>query len=170
MIDMLMDPSAVKGHSLPTLEELSDELAMLLTAGSDTSSNAIISGIYYICHHVDVYQRLFEELQDAFPFLDTDITYENTRKLPYLVSTLAFLFRRALSADGNAASCHKGDSPSGPSFTGPSSKDDTSRGVYALRPSSTCWREYHSSVESTLFVKPQLRTHAGQHPHIGLYP
>ncbi|ROT40789.1 cytochrome P450 [Sodiomyces alkalinus F11] len=84
VIDMLMDPKAVKGHSLPTLEELSDELAMLLTAGSDTSSNAIISGIYYVCHHTNIYQTLLDELKEAFPSLGTDITYENARKLTYL--------------------------------------------------------------------------------------
>jgi hypothetical protein len=90
VIDMLMDPSAVKGHSLPTLEELSDELAMLLTAGSDTSSNAVISGIYYICHHKLIYRTLVAELQGAFPHPEPRITFESARKLPYLVSDISY--------------------------------------------------------------------------------
>jgi len=85
VIDMLMDPTSARGHHIPTLDELGDELTILLTAGSDTSSNAIISGIYYICSHADIYQRLSTELQDTFSSLDENITYENAKNLPYLV-------------------------------------------------------------------------------------
>ncbi|RYP70074.1 hypothetical protein DL771_005691 [Monosporascus sp. 5C6A] len=86
VIDMLMDPNLVPGHKLPTVEEIGDELIMLLTAGSDTSSNAMISGIYFICRHGVVYKRLFDELKSAFPKLDQVITYEKAKELPYLVS------------------------------------------------------------------------------------
>lgn len=82
---MLMDPTSAKGHNIPTLEELGDELAILLTAGSDTTSNAIISGIYYICSHPNVYQKLNAELQKTFDSLNEDITYEKAKTLPYLV-------------------------------------------------------------------------------------
>ncbi|KAI3316474.1 cytochrome P450 [Xylariaceae sp. AK1471] len=88
VIDMLMDPAAAKDYSPPSTRELSDELTMLLTAGSDTSSNAIISGIWYICSHKTVESRLVNELDARIPSLDEEITYEKAKQLPFLTAVI----------------------------------------------------------------------------------
>lgn len=85
MIDMLMDPLTIKGHTVPNLEQLNDEAVILLTAGNDTTSNSMIFGLYQICNKKSVYETLFQELQAHFPSVDQQITYEDAKQLPYLV-------------------------------------------------------------------------------------
>lgn len=85
MIDMLMDPLAVKGYAVPSLSELNDEIVMLLSAGNDTTSTAMIFGIYRISSNPQVYNKVFKELQTNFPSLKEKITYEQAKRLPYLV-------------------------------------------------------------------------------------
>lgn len=86
VIDMLMDPSSAKGHIIPTPDELNDELIVLLTAGNDTTSNSMIVGTYQICKHTEIYSKLNAELEEYFPSLNEDITYEKAKGLPYLAS------------------------------------------------------------------------------------
>lgn len=85
---MLMDPKAAKDHQVPNLEELNDELVMLLTAGNDTTSTALIYGLYQVYTKPAVYAKIFRELSEEFPSLEEEITYERVRKLPYLVRDL----------------------------------------------------------------------------------
>lgn len=94
-----MDPNAAKDHKVPSIEELNDELVMLLTAGNDTTSTALIFGIWQVYTHAEIYQRILRELMEEFPSLDEEITYERARKLPYLVSiqALASHIRRVLN-------------------------------------------------------------------------
>ncbi|KAI1389022.1 cytochrome P450 [Hypoxylon trugodes] len=93
VIDRLMDPNAVKGHVPPSLDELNDELVMLLIAGNDTTSTALIFGIYKICTCPVVEQRLTHELIEEFPSLNEEITYDRVRKLPYLTATIKEILR-----------------------------------------------------------------------------
>jgi cytochrome P450 len=88
VIDMLLDPTSAKGHVIPTADQLTEEVIMLLSAGNDTTSDALIIGIWQICRHPEVLQLLEDELDRAFPsVINTDsMTYENARSLPYLVS------------------------------------------------------------------------------------
>ena len=88
VIDMLVNANSAKGHVVPTPEQLTEEIIMLLSAGNDTTSDAMIIGIWEVCRHSGVLQRLESELKEAFPNVqNTDaITYENVRNLPYLVS------------------------------------------------------------------------------------
>lgn len=95
VIDMLMNPRLIKGHQLPTLGELNDELVMLLTAGNDTTSNAMLAGIYWICQLPLVYQRLTDELQRHFPSPTEPITYCQAKELPYLTATIKEVLRLA---------------------------------------------------------------------------
>lgn len=87
VIDMLVDPASAKGHTVPTPDELSEEIIMLLSAGNDTTSDALIIGLYQICRNPEILGRMEKELGDAYPNVhDTDaINYENSRNLPYLV-------------------------------------------------------------------------------------
>jgi cytochrome P450 len=90
VIDMLVDAKSAKGHVVPTAEQLTEEVIMLLSAGNDTTSDALIIGIWQICRHPEVLRLLEDELNKAFPSVkNTDsITYENLRSLPYLVSSM----------------------------------------------------------------------------------
>jgi len=93
VIDMLMDPLTVKGHTVPSLEQLNDEAVILLTAGNDTTSNSMIFGLYQICNNMSVYNTLFQELQGYFPSVDQQITYEDAKQLPYLTATIKEILR-----------------------------------------------------------------------------
>lgn len=84
-MERLLDSSAVRDHVVPNTTELNEEALMLLTAGNDTTANAIIFGIYYICRHLNVQQRLATELQAQFPDIKQKIDYEGVKKLTYLV-------------------------------------------------------------------------------------
>ena len=84
-MERLLDPSAVRDHVVPNTTELNEEALMLLTAGNDTTANAMIFGVYYICRHLDVQQELVAELRAQFPGTEQKITYEELRNLPYLV-------------------------------------------------------------------------------------
>ena len=89
VIDSLLDPDSVKEHIVPTIEKLNDEIVTLLTAGNDTTSNAMIFGVYQICANPGVHQKLSEELEDRFPILQEAVTYERSKTLPYLLSILS---------------------------------------------------------------------------------
>ncbi|CAN9285260.1 unnamed protein product [Alternaria alternata] len=93
VIDMLMDPLTIKGHTVPSLEQLNDEAVILLTAGNDTTSNSMIFGLYQICNNMSVYKTLFQELQGHFPSVDQQITYEDAKQLPYLTATIKEILR-----------------------------------------------------------------------------
>ncbi|KAM3426659.1 hypothetical protein NHJ13734_009333 [Beauveria thailandica] len=94
VIDMLMvHPAATKDYKVPAKAEVSDELTMLLTAGSDTSSTAIISAIYYIQRHKNVLSELRSELRRAFPSLQDEINYEKAKELPYLTAVIKEVLR-----------------------------------------------------------------------------
>ncbi|CAG8630784.1 21436_t:CDS:2 [Cetraspora pellucida] len=47
-------------------------------AGSDTTANLLCYIIYYICHNPHVKQKMFDEIDSAFPNDSSDIPYMNT--------------------------------------------------------------------------------------------
>jgi cytochrome P450 len=89
VIDLLIDPASAKDHSVLKASQLAEEAIMLLSAGNDTTSNAMIIGIYQILKHPTVYERLTTELIKAFPTAPKGISYDEARKLPYLVREAA---------------------------------------------------------------------------------
>jgi cytochrome P450 len=70
VIDMLVDVMSAKGHVVPTAEQLTEEIIMLLSAGNDTTSDALIIGIWQICRHPEVLQSLEDELYREFPSVE----------------------------------------------------------------------------------------------------
>ena len=84
-MERLLNPSSVKGHTVPDIAELNEEALMLLTAGNDTTANAMIFGVYFICKHPSVRWRLEMELQVAFPDSKRGVSYNRLKLLPYLV-------------------------------------------------------------------------------------
>ncbi|KAL2797386.1 cytochrome P450 [Aspergillus keveii] len=95
VIDMLMNPASAKGHTVPTISELNDELIMLLTAGNDTTSNAMVAGIHRICSDAAVRHRFVDELRTHSPAVDDPISYEMAKRLPYLNATIKEILRLA---------------------------------------------------------------------------
>lgn len=88
-----MDPKAARGHVVPNAYDLNEEALTLLTAGNDTTANAMIIGAYLICTHPLVRDRLFKELQATFPEGYHDITFEKAKHLPYLTAVLQEVLR-----------------------------------------------------------------------------
>jgi cytochrome P450 len=85
VIDTLLDPNAAKDHSVLDADQLAAEVIMLLSAGNDTTSDAMIVGIYQTLRNPKVYQTLTDELNNFFPNVKEEITYDKAKRLPYLV-------------------------------------------------------------------------------------
>jgi cytochrome P450 len=88
VIDMLVDPTSAKDHSVLNDNQLSDEVIMLLSAGNDTVSAVLITGIYKILRNSEVHARLNEELLSTFPNISDEITYDKAKKMPYLSAVI----------------------------------------------------------------------------------
>lgn len=65
------------GRKIPPAESLKDEAMLLVNAGVDTGSNALLSAIIHILDNGDVYRRLKDELKSAWPELDEKMRYED---------------------------------------------------------------------------------------------
>ncbi|KAF2638301.1 cytochrome P450 [Massarina eburnea CBS 473.64] len=87
VIDTLVDPTSAKDHSVLNGSQLADEIIMLLSAGTDTTSDVIMVCIYQSIKNASVHKKLTEELAAAFP-THADITYDKARKLPYLTAVI----------------------------------------------------------------------------------
>ncbi len=85
ILEQLLNPNAARGHRVPNAFELNEEAMTILTAGNDTTSNAMILGAYFICSHPQVHIQVVEELQKGFPNVNDSITYDETKTMPYLV-------------------------------------------------------------------------------------
>ncbi|KAJ2812667.1 hypothetical protein H4S07_001245 [Coemansia furcata] len=96
------------------MPNLVSETALLLAAGTDTTSNTLSWTIMHLMHYPHVYQRLRDDIRREFPDHSTPIRYEEARKqLPYLTAVLnesmrvspsvASYLPRRLPMDGNGA-------------------------------------------------------------------
>ena len=81
-----MDPASAKGYVPLCLEHLNEEILVLLGAGNDTTSNAMILGMYHICRRPKIQRRLEAELEATYPNSAHVITFASAKQLPYLVS------------------------------------------------------------------------------------
>ena len=80
-----MNPSSAKDHDTLYAKQLAAELIMLLSAGNDTTSDAMIVGIYQILRCPKIYKKLNDELATLPPDLEQEIDYSKTKNLVYLV-------------------------------------------------------------------------------------
>ncbi|PQE33493.1 cytochrome P450 monooxygenase protein [Rutstroemia sp. NJR-2017a WRK4] len=62
-------------------------MALFISAGTDTTATTLTGWTYFVCTHPEVYSRLVGEVRDAFAVED-DIKWENVRKLRYLEATI----------------------------------------------------------------------------------
>lgn len=72
--------------SLSTTEIILN-MALFISAGSDTTATALTGWTYFVCTHPDVYSRLVREIRPAFVVAD-EIKWEKVRKLRYLEATI----------------------------------------------------------------------------------
>ena len=74
-----------KEYNVPSALSLKDEALLLVNAGVDTVSNALIVGVVKVLENREMYERLQEELRGAWPRLEERPKYEELESLPYLV-------------------------------------------------------------------------------------
>ena len=84
----LLDPDASEGHVVPNVEELTEEMFTILTAGGETTGHAMTVITYYVLSNPDIYQKLVSELKMTFPNKTTNLEYLKLEKLPYLTSVI----------------------------------------------------------------------------------
>jgi cytochrome P450 len=62
-------------------------MALFISAGTDTTATALTGWTYFVCTHPEVYSRLAREVRRAF-VKEYDIKWEKARELRYLEATL----------------------------------------------------------------------------------
>ncbi|KAL7947782.1 cytochrome P450 [Trichoderma barbatum] len=76
-----------ESKSLLSQTEIQLNMALFISAGTDTTATALVGWTYFICTHPNVYKRLTAEIRGAFTAND-DIKWDKVRKLTYLEATL----------------------------------------------------------------------------------
>ncbi|KAH9042852.1 cytochrome P450 [Lactarius hengduanensis] len=84
----LLNPEAIKGHPVPTAQQLLNEAEVLFSAGSHTVGTVLMTGVYHLLHNPETKQRLVDEVRSTWPVLDSPPSYEELEKLPFLASAL----------------------------------------------------------------------------------
>ena len=74
------------GRKRPSEMSLRDEAGLLVSAGTDTVSNASTVGFLNLLTNKDIYDKLRDEIWKAWPNLEDRPRYEQLERLPYLVS------------------------------------------------------------------------------------
>ena len=93
----LLTPHPEKGKlgEVPSKKSLTEEAENLLAAGSDTVGNACTIGTFHVLNDPAIHAKLVEELRDAWPDKDNDMSYTALEKLPYLVRSSSYPLRDA---------------------------------------------------------------------------
>ena len=81
----LMDPKAAEGHIVPSVNDLTDEAFIILSAAQDTTGNAMTIALYETVSNPEIYTKVVEELKLAFPDPNVRLDFLTLEKLPYLV-------------------------------------------------------------------------------------
>lgn len=82
----LLTPGVVKGYTVPSPSDLSDEAYLILGAAADTTGNTLTTATHRVITNPKMYERLTAELKQAFPDPNVDLDFPTLEKLPYLVS------------------------------------------------------------------------------------
>lgn len=90
----LLNPATIKGHSVPTAEQLMNEAEVLFSAGSHTVGTVLMAGVYHLLRTPETKQRLVNEIRSAWPVLDKPPSYEELERLPFLASIPFVWLRR----------------------------------------------------------------------------
>ncbi|KAK4149025.1 cytochrome P450 [Chaetomidium leptoderma] len=62
-------------------------MALFISAGTDTTATALTGWTYFVCTHPEAYKRLISEVRGAFT-AESDLVWEKIRDLKYLEATL----------------------------------------------------------------------------------
>ena len=68
-------------------EEVVLNMALFISAGTDTTATALTGWTYFVCTHPDVYNRLVREIRGAFAD-EEEIRWEKVKQLRYLGATI----------------------------------------------------------------------------------
>ncbi|TCD70358.1 hypothetical protein EIP91_003710 [Steccherinum ochraceum] len=68
--------------------DLNEEAFVLVFAGADTGSNAVLCGVVHSIENRRIYKKLKEELLSVWPVLEDKPRYEVLEKLPYLTAVV----------------------------------------------------------------------------------
>jgi cytochrome P450 len=82
----LLNPEAIKGHSVPSKEQLLHEAELLFSAGSHTVGTALMTGVHHLLQNPEIQNRLVDEIRSAWPVLDKPPSYDVLEELPFLAS------------------------------------------------------------------------------------
>lgn len=68
--------------------KIAGDMIIQLIGGTDTTANTCTWTIYLLYQHPNVHQRLFKELRELIPDINTDINHALVRNHPYLNAVL----------------------------------------------------------------------------------
>jgi cytochrome P450 len=84
----LLDPDAADGHVVPSIEAMTDEAGILVTASGETVGITLTMALYRILSDENVRQKVLAELKAAFPDSEVELKFAELEKLPYLTAVL----------------------------------------------------------------------------------
>lgn len=73
-----LNPKVEKGHPVLSTEDLGADALLIFIAGSDTTSNTLVTGTWGLMNNKEQLHKLQKELQDALPY-DEDVTQLDLR-------------------------------------------------------------------------------------------
>jgi cytochrome P450 len=85
---LLSEKDKPDGFRVPSTWELKDEAYSVLVAAADTTGNAMTVAAFNVLHNPEIYEKLAAELRTRFPDPDSELSFVELEKLPYLVSHL----------------------------------------------------------------------------------
>ena len=85
---LLSEKDKPEGFQVPSTWELKDEAYSVLVAAADTTGNAMTVAAFNVLHNPEIYKKLAGELTSHFPNPDSELSFVELEKLPYLVSNL----------------------------------------------------------------------------------
>jgi cytochrome P450 len=71
---------------VPTVDDLKDEAYSMLAAAADTTGNAMTVAAYKVVSNPEIYAKVREELEAAFPDPNATLDFVKLEQLPYLAS------------------------------------------------------------------------------------
>lgn len=92
VFDVMLNPNLEKGQWTPSVQVMTEEALLLLLAGTDTTTNILITAVYNLLSHPDKLALLKTELRSAMPNKEEGLEWAALERIPYLVRTiLSFL-------------------------------------------------------------------------------
>lgn len=82
----LLDPVAAEGHVTPSNSNLADEALSITGAAADSTGNAMSYAIYQVITNPPMYEKVKNELREAFPDPNERLRMAVLERLPYLTN------------------------------------------------------------------------------------